>query len=318
VTTLQTAQMISGVKASRVSVLLEEGVDEVILGKSMALAREYRIWVSTGGKVLEATMNDTVAGKGLGVTVPWIIVVLNVLATMMGSMYERRSEINILSSVGLNPTHISGVFMGEALITGVTAGGLGYLLGLGWYPAMRALTDAPVVNQKISAAWVLASIGVAVAAVAAGTLLALRNTTLITPSFTRNWRLTGSSSTGDTWTVPLPTKIKAGEADGFKSYMVESLGRYDYKEMSPYIYAVKTLGSEKGAGVVSFTFRDAPSNMGGKTSYNTLRVEAAPDGETYGAVLESMGTAEAVEATAIFMRKLLIQWTVDVGHGGGR
>lgn len=317
VTTLQTAQRIRGVRASRVSVLLEEGVDDVVLGKSMALAREYRVWVSTGGAVLRATMTDTVAGKGIGVSVPWLIVVLNVLATMMGSMYERRAEINILSSVGLNPTHISGVFMGEALITGVTAGGLGYLLGLGWYPTMRALVEAPVVNQKVSAVWVLASIGVAVAAVVAGTLLALRNTTLITPSFTRNWKLTGAASTGDVWTVPLPTKIKAGEAEGFHSYMVEALARYNYREASPFIYAVKTSKSENGALDVSFTFREAPSNIGAKTSYNRLRVEAAGGDGTHGAVLESKGTPEAVEATAVFMRKLMIQWTVDLGQAKG-
>ena len=317
VTTLQTAQRIRGVRASRVIVLLEEGADDVVLGKSMALAREYRVWVSTGGDVLRATMTDTVAGKGIGVSVPWLIVVLNVLATMMGSMYERRAEINILSSVGLNPTHISGVFMGEALITGVTAGGLGYLLGLGWYPAMRALTDAPVVNQKVSAAWVLASIGVAVAAVAAGTLLALRSTTLITPSFTRNWRLTGAASTGDAWTVPLPTKIMVGEAEGFHSYMVEALARYNYREGSPFIYAVKTSKSEDGARDVSFTYRDAPSNIGAKTSYNRLRVEAAGGDGTHRAVLEARGTPEAVEATAVFMRKLMIQWTVDLGQARG-
>lgn len=318
VTTLQTAQRIRGVRASRVSVLLEEGVDDVVLGKSMALAREYRVWVSTGEAVLRASMTDTVAGKGIGVSVPWLIVVLNVLATMMGSMYERRAEINILSSVGLNPTHISGVFMGEALITGVTAGGLGYLLGLGWYPAMRALAEAPVVNQKVSAAWVLASIGVAVAAVAAGTLLALRNTTLITPSFKRSWKLAGATFTGDAWMVPLPTKIKAEEAEGFYGYMVETLGKYDDREGSPHIYSVKTSKTENGARVVSFTYKDAPSNVGTKTSYNVLRVENAPDGETYGAVLESRGTMDAVEETAVFMRKLMIQWTVDLGHGEKR
>ena len=310
VTTLQTAQRMSGVRASRVTATLEPGADGVTLGKSMALAREYRVWVSTGAEVLRASMTDTIAGKGFGVTIPWLIVVLNVLATMMGSMYERRAEINILSSVGLNPTHISGVFLAEALITGVTAGGLGYLIGLGWYPAMRAIADAPVVNQKVSAFWVVGSLAIAVTAVAAGSVLALRRSTVITPSFLRNWRLEGSSSPDDTWSVALPNKVKTEEADALLAYLCDALKAYDDRESAPNIYGVKRASEGEGRWTISFTYREVPTNIGAKTSYNRLVVEPGEEAGVYGATLVSRGTREAVESTAVFMRKLMIQWTV--------
>jgi hypothetical protein len=310
VTTLMTAQRMSGVRASRVTATLEPGADGVTLGKSMALSREYRVWVSTGAEVLRASMTDTIAGKGFGVTIPWLIVVLNVLATMMGSMYERRAEINILSSVGLNPTHISGVFLAEALITGVTAGGLGYLIGLGWYPAMRALADAPVVNQKVSAFWVVGSLAIAVTAVAAGSVLALRGSTVITPSFIRNWRLEGSSSPDDTWSVALPNKVKPEEVDALLAYICDALRAYDDRESAPHIYGVKQASDGEGRRFISFTYREVPTNIGAKTSYNRLVVEPGEEADVYGATLVSKGTREAVESTVVFMRKLMIQWTV--------
>jgi len=315
VTTLATAQRMSGVRASRATATLEPGADAVTLGKSMALAREYRVWVSTGAEVLSATMTDTVAGKGFGVTIPWLIVVLNVLATMMGNMYERRAEINILSSVGLNPTHISGVFLAEALITGVTAGGLGYLAGFGWYPAMRAVAEAPVVNQKVSALWVLGSLAIAVTAVAAGSAVALRGSTVITPSFIRSWRLEGSSSPDDTWSVALPNKVKAEELGGLLDYLGDALRAYDDRESAPQIYGVKRSsgGDER---IISFTYREVPTNIGAKTSYNRLVVGPGAEPGVHVATLVSRGTRDAVEATAVFMRKLMIQWTVHSRSGG--
>ena len=314
VTTLVTSQRMSGVRASRVTATLEPGADGVTLGKSMALAREYRVWVSTGAEVLSASMTDTIAGKGFGVSIPWLIVVLNVLATMMGSMYERRAEINILSSVGLNPTHISGVFLAEALITGVAAGGLGYLIGLGWYPAMRALAEAPVVNQKVSALWVVGSLAIAVTAVVAGSVLALRGSTVITPSFTRNWRLEGSSSPDDTWSVALPNKFKPEEVGDLLRYLGDALGAYDDRESAPHIYGVKQSG-EGGRRTISFTYREVPTNIGAKTSYNRLVVEPGAEAGFHAATLISRGTRDAVESTAVFMRKLMIQWTVHSRSG---
>ena len=310
VTTLVTAQRMSGIRASRVTATLEPGADAVTLGKSMALAREYRVWVSTGAEVLSASMTDTIAGKGFGVSIPWLIVVLNVLATMMGSIYERRAEINILSSVGLNPTHISGVFLAEALITGVTAGGLGYLIGLGWYPAMKAITEAPVVNQKVSALWVLSSLAIAVTAVVAGSILALRRSTVITPSFIRNWRLEGSTSIDDTWSVTLPNKVKSEEVEALLRYLHDSLRAFDDRESSPNIYGVKQISDGEGRRVLLFTYREVPTNIGAKTSYNKLVVEPGEEADAHGITLVSKGTHEAVESTVVFMRKLMIQWTV--------
>ena len=101
-------------------------------------------------------------GEGLPLIIPWAIVVLNVVVTMLNSLFERRREINILSSVGLNPAEIASIFAAEASIMGFIAGGLGYLLGLSFYRLMPLLGLTLEVQQKVSAVRALAAIGISI------------------------------------------------------------------------------------------------------------------------------------------------------------
>jgi hypothetical protein len=57
-----------------------------------------------------------------------IISVFIVLNTMIGSVYERKGEIGIYTSVGLAPSHVSFLFIAEALAFAVLSVVLGYLL----------------------------------------------------------------------------------------------------------------------------------------------------------------------------------------------
>jgi len=57
-----------------------------------------------------------------------VISVFIVLNTMIGSVYERKQEIGIYTSVGLAPSHVSFLFIAEALAFAVISVVLGYLL----------------------------------------------------------------------------------------------------------------------------------------------------------------------------------------------
>ena len=47
---------------------------------------------------------------------------------MIGSVYERKREIGIYTSVGLAPSHVSFLFIAEAMAFAVLSVVLGYLL----------------------------------------------------------------------------------------------------------------------------------------------------------------------------------------------
>ncbi|MCK5417253.1 MAG: ABC transporter permease, partial [Desulfobacterales bacterium] len=73
--------------------------------------------------------SDTMSYSGVpNIIIPLIISVFIVLNTMIGSVYERKREIGIYTSVGLAPSHVSFLFIAEAMALAVISVVLGYLL----------------------------------------------------------------------------------------------------------------------------------------------------------------------------------------------
>ncbi|MGD8989964.1 MAG: M28 family peptidase [Desulfobacterales bacterium] len=73
--------------------------------------------------------SDTMRYSGVpNIIIPIIISVFIVLNTMIGSVYERKREIGIYTSVGLAPSHVSFLFIAEAMALAVISVVLGYLL----------------------------------------------------------------------------------------------------------------------------------------------------------------------------------------------
>ena len=72
---------------------------------------------------------DTISYSGVPhIMIPLMISVFIVLNTMIGSVYERKREIGIYTSVGLAPSHVSFLFIAEAMAFAVLSVVLGYLL----------------------------------------------------------------------------------------------------------------------------------------------------------------------------------------------
>lgn len=73
--------------------------------------------------------SDTLSYSGVpNILVPLLISIFIVLNTMISSVYERKNEIAVYTSVGLAPTHVSFLFIAEAMALAVISVVLGYLL----------------------------------------------------------------------------------------------------------------------------------------------------------------------------------------------
>jgi hypothetical protein len=310
ITTLDTALRIDRVQVSRIDVELETATSLETMGKSMALSREYRIWISEGGKAQIAYMGDQIGGKGLPIIVPWAIVVLNVVTMMLNSMFERQREIDILSSIGLNPMHIAGIFVAEASILGVVGGSIGYLMGLGLYPVMKSLEWAPVISQKVSAVWLVASLGIAIASVVFGSVIALGRSIALTPSLNRRWAQRGlEGGDKDYWDTKLPVRLIEEDLDDFLLYMYGSLERFKDLTSVPRISSLK-LGVEGETRTLSFVYDGRDTSVGATWTTNVITV--VPDEEgTYVSSMESRGARDATSTTGTFIRKIIIQWSVQ-------
>ncbi|MCW3978566.1 MAG: hypothetical protein NWF12_02350, partial [Candidatus Bathyarchaeota archaeon] len=314
VTTLDTAVRIRYVFVSRIDLEPEPGVDPETLAKSMALSREYRIWVSRDGEVHLAYMGGMIGGKGLPIIVPWAIVILNVIVTMMNAMHERSREIVILSSIGFNPFHVSGIFLAEASVVGVIGGGIGYLLGMGLYPLMAELRWAPMVQQKVSAVWCLASLGVAIAAVFFGSIIALRRSVIVTPSLKRRWTIEWSPESGrEPRVITMPLRIEERRLEDFIDYITGSLRRCENPLLPAYIGEMKKKRIDDEIGThytLSFVYGEGQTDLKRLKTFNTLTIARALGETAHLVSLESRGTREAMHRTGSFVRNLIISWNV--------
>jgi hypothetical protein len=73
--------------------------------------------------------SDTMSYSGVpNIIIPLAISIFIVLNTMIGSVYERKREIAIYTSVGLAPSHVSFLFVAEAMAFAVLSVVFGYLL----------------------------------------------------------------------------------------------------------------------------------------------------------------------------------------------
>ncbi len=204
-----TAKLIKVLGVTRIALRVDT-VGQDAFAERLALQRGYETWSVSGTSVVYAALGSYLEGKGLPLVIPWAIVVLNVVVTMLNSLFERKREISILSSVGLNPAEISSIFVAEASITGFIAGGLGYLAGLAFYKLMPMLGLTLEVHQKVSAVWSLAAIGISISAVLVGAFAALRSSVVITPSLTRKWKMNeGDGGFDKPWSIPVPVKLEA-------------------------------------------------------------------------------------------------------------
>ena len=303
---------------SRLNIILE-GEDLKEYAKMMALNKGFRAWASTEEGVYLAELASYFQGKGLPIAIPWLIVVLNVVVMMLNSLYERRREIHIYSSIGMNPSHISGIFLAEAALIGVVGGGIGYLLGLGWYEVMSLLALALQVRQKVSALWCLAAIAVSLAAVLVGGLIALRASVVITPSLRRRWSVEQKlSSSMEPLEITLPVSVTERDVQEFVEFVIKVLRSHtdDLSFVTRQISESMEETEEASVRRIEFIYRSADMKLSGVYTKNKIVLSRKRGSETYTVKLFSEGDIRGISSAGSFIRKILMEWSVERGKPG--
>ena len=300
------AQRFPTVGVQRIAIGLNQGYDAAGFAERLALERGYLSWSNTAEAYTSYRLGNYFQGKGAALVIPWVIVVLNVVVTMLNSLYERRKEIEILSSVGLNPAQVSSIFVAEAVITGFIAGGLGYLIGLGFYKSLAILNIGLQVHQKVSAVWSLAAIGLAISAVVTGAFAALRNSVVITPSLMRRWRL--DRSTGgfqEPWRIDIPIKLEPSEINSYLDYVESRLRRL----MDHTTHVTSSIKRIDDTGI-QFIYKSFQASTGNFYTKNRLLIVQKENGE-YSAVLESLGETEWVHVVGSLVRRITMDYSTE-------
>jgi len=302
---LDTISSFPQVEVRRIGFTVDSSISENEFAERLALERGYLSYASTGEGYSYYRLGNYFEGKGASLVIPWVIVVLNVVVTMLNSMFERRKEIEILSSVGLNPAQVSAIFVAEATITGFIAGGLGYLVGLGVYKVLALLNLGLQVHQKVSAVWSLASIGLAISAVLTGAYAALRNSTVITPSLMRRWQMDESTGGFDKpWTLRIPVILEPREVDSYLEFMDERLHRLTTHP----IEMTSRIKFNKDERQIRFIYRSVQASTGTMYTNNEIKIVKIDDSEST-VEMNSVGDPSYVHVVGSIVRRITMDYT---------
>lgn len=279
--------------------------------RMVVLSREYRVYVSHPDSLHLQYVGSYVEERGTGL-IPFlmILVMLNISAMTLGSVIERKDEIASLSSVGLNPTHISALFVAEAAVIGFIGGGLGYLLGiLGCRTALTIWFGPLQVQEKASAEWGLISLLLSTfTAIVASVIPVLKASTMITPSLLRKWITSKEVEPRDRdqQVLDLPVKFMSRELEPFMGFIQKRI-----RETSRTGYAtdisLKEEETDRGR-LRRLMFR---YNQPGVSSTNELLIQRAEGKDFFEAKLlctPSMRAKNAIRNTATLVRNLILEW----------
>lgn len=306
---LETAKQLNGMWLARLDVVIDDDANVLEYARMIALNKGQRVWASVEDGIYAVSLASYYEGKGFPVIIPWVIVILNVIVTMLNSYYERRHEVMIYSSIGMNPSHVSIIFLAEAAVIGLIGGSLGYVLGLGAYKVIYILTPALQVKQKISALWSFAAIGISLTAVLIGGIIAQKSSTSITPSLKIKWQV-DIDKTQNYSRIVLPLEVHDIELDDFYGFVLERLveesNRWDY--LTKRIIERRDESSEEKR-IIDFVYCSADIKFGGVYTRNRLIIEKKDN--IYETTLEAQGNPEDIQLVGSFFRKIGIEYSLS-------
>ncbi|MSS73130.1 MAG: FtsX-like permease family protein [Candidatus Latescibacteria bacterium] len=222
--------------------------------------------------------------KGVGnLIIPIAIAALIVLNTMMGSVYERFSEIGIYSSLGLAPSHVSALFLAEAGVFATVGAVMGYLVGQVAVMVLASFGKLGGLTLNYSSLSAVTSTLVVMGTVMLSALYPSRKAAaMAVPDVTRRWVFPPPD--GDHWRFDFPFTVGGTEVAGAYAYLTEVFDSYGEGSAGAFLTDEVKFGAEEGGGgrgpekaysIEMMTWL-APYDLG---ISQRVRMEAAPTGQ---------------------------------------
>jgi hypothetical protein len=186
-------------------------------GLAQDLKQEKGGTIRAGQYSLGSPVGTSIGGVGK-VVVPICLAATIILNTMLGAVMERKKEISVYNSIGLNPTHVFVFFVAEAIVFGLVGSVAGYLIGQGLSQAIVSLELLPGVNLNYSSMAVMIVIFASIATVVVSTLYpAYIATQAAVPSGQRRWKLPAPS--GDELRLRFPFSYSEEHLPGVCAFL---------------------------------------------------------------------------------------------------
>ncbi|MCG6906152.1 MAG: peptide ABC transporter permease [Desulfobacteraceae bacterium] len=198
--------------------------------------------------------SETIRYSGVpNILIPLVISVFIVLNTMIGSVYERKREIGIYTSVGLAPSHVGFLFVAEAMAFAVLSVVLGYLLAQSSAKLFAGTTLWAGITVNYSSLAGVAAMLLVILVVLVSVIYPARVAAEIAiPDVNRSWRLPDAQSS--TIEITLPFLMKYHEHLSIGGFVIDHFR--GHQDVSHGLFS---------SGEIDFGFEDQPSAPDGAT-----------------------------------------------------
>ncbi len=173
----------------------------------------------TGGTFLYHS-SDTIQYSGVpNIFIPLVISIFIVLNTMIGSVYERRREIGIYTSVGLAPSHVAFLFIAEAMAFAVLSVVLGYLVAQSTAKLFAETTMWSGITVNYSSLAGVAAMILVILVVLISVIYPARVAANIAiPDVNRSWRMPHAKQS--VLEITLPFLVKQNERKSLEGFLL--------------------------------------------------------------------------------------------------
>ena len=284
---------------------------------------DVEAYYSHSGRIYRMRIGEHRVESGLGfIIVPMMIAALNIGVAMIGEVYERKRETLIMTCVGLNPLHISSIFVAESLIIGVTAGTVGYILGINSYRLMALFPFPLEVRQKVEPIWGILALCLSISASILGSLIPAAKASMIaTPSLIRRWRMERFTwrrprASGEPLVIEIPLEVHGKDVIDFFLYMKERLQNYAQPEAShEWFEGVYITGHEPPEITLYFDHRWSQHRV--HTLNRLVPVKSGPHHYTFRLISRTMlgaavgGHEQQIRKTVNVIRRLVLHYSYE-------
>jgi len=177
----------------------------------------------TGGKISRTSLTLGIYAFGYQlILVPLAILACVVFTMMFNLVNQRGRDMSVLSSVGLSPLHVAGMFLSEAASYAFIGSVVGYTLSISIISILTGFhLLPPEIYPNYSSRYVMFAVLITMAAVSVSSVYPLLlSAKLVTPSLVRRWRIE-SKPVGDKWQIHLPFTFPDKEMPGVRAFLKE-------------------------------------------------------------------------------------------------
>ena len=243
------------------SVALKYKNEPVSSESTFQMADRFGLWLFSGEKkgVFLYNASDSLNYSGLpNVLIPILISMFIVLNTMIGSVQERKREIGIYTSIGMAPSHVSIIFIAEALSYAVLSVVLGYILAqvvVTVFAGTSLLSGLTVNYSSLGGVFAMAMVMLVV--ILSSIYPSRVAASIAIPDVEKSWEM--AKAKGNTLYIELPFLIKAQELPSVFGYLYELFDAH--RAVSHGIFSVGRLKMD-AQHKINFTAWLAPFDLG--------------------------------------------------------